>query len=95
MIHSLGCAANHSSTSLKPRKFERGDQNRTKSSSTSRYRSHRRTQEVLNFCAEHDTARDIRFLDLRNINDAYKHVEHSEVRFRDVIHTGTLKRQAA
>ena len=51
------------------------------------------TQEVLDFCAEHNIAPDIQMLDIKDINDAYKKVEDGEVRFRYVIDMATLKQQ--
>jgi uncharacterized zinc-type alcohol dehydrogenase-like protein len=55
----------------------------------------RETQEVLEFCAEHNIAPDIQMLDIKDINDAYKKVENGEVRFRYVIDMATLKSEQA
>jgi len=49
------------------------------------------TQEVLDFCAEHDIACDIEMLDIRNINEAYERVKKGEVRYRFVIDMATLR----
>jgi len=52
------------------------------------------TQEVLDFCAEHDIACDIEMLDIRHINDAYERVQRGDVRYRFVIDMATLKNDA-
>ncbi len=52
------------------------------------------TQEVLDFCAEHNVSPDIQVIDIADINDAYKQVEKGEVRFRYVIDMSTLKEEA-
>jgi uncharacterized zinc-type alcohol dehydrogenase-like protein len=48
------------------------------------------TQEVLDFCAEHGIGPDIELIDIKDINDAYKKVEKSDVRFRYVIDMASL-----
>jgi uncharacterized zinc-type alcohol dehydrogenase-like protein len=48
------------------------------------------TQEVLNFCAEHNIAPEIEIIDIEGINDAFKRVEHGDVRFRFVINMASL-----
>ncbi len=53
------------------------------------------TQEVLDFCGEHNITPDIQLLDIKDVNDAYKKVEDGEVRFRYVIDISTLKQQTA
>ena len=55
----------------------------------------RETQEVLDFCAEHEIAPDIQVIAIDRINDAYKQVEDGEVRFRFVIDMSTLKAEQA
>jgi uncharacterized zinc-type alcohol dehydrogenase-like protein len=52
------------------------------------------TQEVLDFCAEHNIGPDIEIIDIKDINDAYSKVEAGEVRFRYVIDIATLRDQA-
>ncbi|RZU98685.1 NAD(P)-dependent alcohol dehydrogenase [Spiribacter vilamensis] len=52
------------------------------------------TQEVLDFCAEHDVRCDIEMLDINNINDAYEKVQKSQVKYRYVIDMATLKNAA-
>ncbi len=49
------------------------------------------TQEMLDFCAEHDIVSDIEMLDIENINDAYKRMQDSDVRYRFVIDMDSLK----
>jgi uncharacterized zinc-type alcohol dehydrogenase-like protein len=49
------------------------------------------TQEVLDFCAEHDITCDIEMLDIRNINDAFERVIKGDVKYRFVIDMATLK----
>ncbi len=51
------------------------------------------TQEVLDFCAEHGIGPDIQVIPIRQINDAYQHVEKGEVRFRYVIDMASLKQE--
>jgi len=52
------------------------------------------TQEVLDFCAEHGIGPDIQVIAIHDINDAYKKVEHGDVRFRFVIDMASLKAEA-
>lgn len=49
------------------------------------------TQEVLDFCAEHDISCDIEMLDIRDIGDAYERMKRGDVRYRFVIDMATLK----
>jgi len=49
------------------------------------------TQEMLDFCAEHDIVSDIEMLDIKNINEAYKRMQNSDVRYRFVIDMESLK----
>lgn len=48
------------------------------------------TQEVLDFCAEHDISCDVEMLDIRNINEAYERMKKGDVRYRFVIDMATL-----
>jgi alcohol dehydrogenase (NADP+) len=50
----------------------------------------RETQEMLDFCAEHDIAPEIELISADQINDAYERVLASDVRYRFVIDTATL-----
>jgi len=49
------------------------------------------TQEVLDFCAEHDIRCDIEMLDIRNINHAYERMIAGDVKYRFVIDMATLQ----
>ncbi len=49
------------------------------------------TQEMLDFCAEHNITCDVEMLDIRNINDAYERLKRSDVKYRFVIDMDTLK----
>ena len=49
------------------------------------------TQEVLDFCAEHDITCDVEMLDIRNLNDAYERMKKGDVKYRFVIDMATLK----
>ncbi len=51
------------------------------------------TQEMLDFCAEHDVRPEIEVITPDYINDAYQRVLASDVRYRFVIDTATLRRQ--
>lgn len=53
------------------------------------------TQELLDFCAEHDITCDIEMLDIHNINEAYVRMEKGDVRYRFVIDMATLKTDQA
>ena len=48
------------------------------------------TQELLDFCAEHDISCDVEMLDIRNINEAYDRMKRGDVRYRFVIDMATL-----
>jgi len=48
------------------------------------------TQEMLDFCAEHDIAPETELISADQINDAYERVLSSDVRYRFVIDTATL-----
>ena len=48
------------------------------------------TQEILDFCAEHGIGPDIEIIPIQEINEAYKHVERADVRFRYVIDMASL-----
>jgi uncharacterized zinc-type alcohol dehydrogenase-like protein len=49
------------------------------------------TQEMLDFCAEHNITCDVEMLDIRNINEAYERLKKSDVKYRFVIDMDTLK----
>jgi uncharacterized zinc-type alcohol dehydrogenase-like protein len=48
------------------------------------------TQEMLDFCAEHDIVSDIELVAVTEIEDAFKRVAAGQVRYRAVIDLGTL-----
>jgi uncharacterized zinc-type alcohol dehydrogenase-like protein len=48
------------------------------------------TQEMLDFCAEHNITADIEVIPVEKINEAYERVLASDVRYRFVIDTATL-----
>jgi uncharacterized zinc-type alcohol dehydrogenase-like protein len=50
----------------------------------------RETQEMLNFCAEHNLGADIEMISADQINEAYERVLASDVRYRFVIDGATL-----
>ncbi len=49
------------------------------------------TQEMLDFCGEHDVTCDVEMIDIENINEAYKRVVNSDVKYRFVIDMQSLK----
>ncbi|MFP2895429.1 NAD(P)-dependent alcohol dehydrogenase [Corallococcus sp. 4LFB] len=51
----------------------------------------RETQEMLDFCAKHHIGAEIEVIPASKINDAYERVLASDVRYRFVIDTATLK----
>jgi len=53
------------------------------------------TQGVLDFSAEHGIGHDVQVIPIQQINDAYKHVEKAEMRFRHVIDLASLKHEMA
>lgn len=48
------------------------------------------TQEMLDFCAEHDVTPEIEVIDASYINEAYERVVSSDVRYRFVIDASTI-----
>ncbi|MBJ7610015.1 MAG: NAD(P)-dependent alcohol dehydrogenase [Candidatus Dormibacteraeota bacterium] len=51
----------------------------------------RETQEMLDFCAEHQIASDIEVIPIQQINDAYERTLRSDVRYRFVIDIESLR----
>jgi uncharacterized zinc-type alcohol dehydrogenase-like protein len=49
------------------------------------------TQEMLNFCAEHDVTPEIEVIEPESINEAYERVIASDIRYRFVIDTASLR----
>lgn len=50
------------------------------------------TQEMLDFCGEHNIVSEIEMIDMQNINEAYERMLKSDVRYRFVIDMASLKR---
>jgi alcohol dehydrogenase (NADP+) len=51
----------------------------------------RETQEMLDFCAEHGIVSDIELIPIQKINEAYKRLMKSDVKYRFVIDMASLK----
>ena len=51
----------------------------------------RETQEMLDFCAEHDITADVELIQTQQINEAYEHLLKSDVKYRFVIDMASLK----
>ena len=49
------------------------------------------TQEMLDFCSQHEIAADIELIPIQKINEAYERMGRSDVRYRFVIDCKTLK----
>jgi uncharacterized zinc-type alcohol dehydrogenase-like protein len=49
------------------------------------------TQEMLDFCAEHNIVSDIELIDMQNINEAYERLLKGDVKYRFVIDMASLK----
>jgi uncharacterized zinc-type alcohol dehydrogenase-like protein len=49
------------------------------------------TQEMLDFCGEHNIVSDVEMIDIQNINEAYDRVVKSDVKYRFVIDMKSLK----
>ena len=49
------------------------------------------TQEMLDYCAEHDIVSDIEMIDIKNVHEAYDRMMKGDVRYRFVIDMDTLK----
>lgn len=48
------------------------------------------TQEMLDFCGEHNIVSDIEMIDIKNINEAYVRVQNNDVKYRFVIDMKSL-----
>ena len=48
------------------------------------------TQEMLNFCAEHNIVSDVEVIPIEYINEAYKRMLSGDVKYRFVIDISTL-----
>jgi uncharacterized zinc-type alcohol dehydrogenase-like protein len=49
------------------------------------------TQEMLDFCAEHNIVSDVEMIDIQGINEAYERMIKSDVKYRFVIDMASLK----
>ncbi len=49
------------------------------------------TQEMLNFCGKHNIVSDIELIDPKQINEAYERILKSDVRYRFVINTASMR----
>jgi uncharacterized zinc-type alcohol dehydrogenase-like protein len=49
------------------------------------------TQEMLDFCAEHNIASDVEVIKIQDVNQAYERMLKGDVRYRFVIDTASLK----
>jgi alcohol dehydrogenase (NADP+) len=52
------------------------------------------TQEMLDFCAEHNIVSDIEIIPIQKINEAYERMLKSDVKYRFVIDMASLKQEA-
>ncbi len=50
------------------------------------------TQEMLDFCGEHNIVSDIEMIDMQDINTAYERVTSNDVKYRFVIDMESLKK---
>ncbi len=48
------------------------------------------TQEMLDYCAEHNITSDVEMIDIKNINEAYERMLKNDVKYRFVIDMNTL-----
>jgi len=48
------------------------------------------TQEMLDYCAEHNIVCDVEMIDMKDINQAYERLLRKDVRYRFVIDMATL-----
>jgi uncharacterized zinc-type alcohol dehydrogenase-like protein len=49
------------------------------------------TQEMLDFCSEHNIVSDIEMIDIQQINEAYDRLLKGDVKYRFVIDMASLK----
>ena len=52
----------------------------------------RETQEMLDFCGEHGIVSDIEIIPIQKINEAYERLLKSDVKYRFVIDSASLKK---
>jgi uncharacterized zinc-type alcohol dehydrogenase-like protein len=51
----------------------------------------RETQEMLDFCGRHGIVADVEVIPIQRINEAYERTTRSDVRYRFVIDTASLR----
>jgi uncharacterized zinc-type alcohol dehydrogenase-like protein len=51
----------------------------------------RETQEMLDFCAEHNITSDVEIIPMNQINEAYDRIMKGDVKYRFVIDIASLK----
>jgi uncharacterized zinc-type alcohol dehydrogenase-like protein len=51
----------------------------------------RETQEMLDYCAEHNITSDVEMIDMKDINEAYERMLKNDVKYRFVIDLASLK----
>jgi len=56
--------------------------------------SRKETQEMLDFCAEHNTTADVEVIPIQKINEAYERMLRSDVKYRFSIDMSSLSRAA-
>ena len=49
------------------------------------------TQEMLDFCAEHEITADIEMIKMQEINEAYERLEKGDVKYRFVVDMASMK----
>jgi len=49
------------------------------------------TQEMLDFCAEHNIVADVELINMQDINEAYERMLKNDVKYRFVIDLASLK----
>ncbi len=54
----------------------------------------RETQEVLDFCAEHNILPEVEIIPIQDINNAFERMQKEEVRYRYVIDMQSLKNES-
>ena len=50
------------------------------------------TQEMLDFCAEHNIVSDVEVIDIDKVNESYERMLKGDVRYRFVIDIASLKK---
>lgn len=52
------------------------------------------TQEMLDYCAQHNIVSDVEMIDIQDINEAYTRMLKSDVKYRFVIDMASLKKES-